>query len=68
MFSLLLKDLNFSLFFDEQHDAVQIYFSKFVPIVASETVHSTNSVFGLRRIYMLLPLVLLANNDCSPVS
>ena len=28
---------------------VQIYFSKFVPIVASETVDSTNSVFGCRK-------------------
>ena len=45
--------------FDEQQ------FSKFVPIVANDTVDSTNGVIGSRKKFrvMLLPLVLFANTD-----
>ena len=39
-------------------------FSKFVPIVASETVDSLGAEKKF-RIYTLLPLMLLANNDCA---
>ena len=41
---------------------------KIVPIVASETVYSTNIFIGCRKNpfrIMLLPLVLLANIDCA---
>ena len=42
--------------------------SKFVPIVANDTVDSINGVIGCRKTtfrVMLLPMVLLANNDCA---
>ena len=58
--------------FDEQHDAginwSSIIFSKLVPIVANDTVDSSNGVIGCQKTFriMLLPsLVLLANNDCA---
>ena len=45
-----------------------LIFSKFVPMVANDTDDSTNDVIGCRKKpfrIMLLPLVLLANNDCA---
>ena len=49
---------------------VKIAFSKFVPIVANDTVHSTNGVIGSQKHtqkttfkFMLLTLVLFANDD-----
>ena len=51
---------------------VKIVFSKFVPIVANDTVHSTNGVIGCQKKqqnttttfkFMLLTLVLFANDD-----
>ena len=50
---------------------VKIVFSKFVPIVANDTVHSTNGVIGCQKNnnttttfkFMLLTLALFANDD-----
>ena len=47
---------------------VKSVFSKFFPIVANDTVHSTNGVIGCQKTtttfkFMLLTLVLFANDD-----
>ena len=47
--------------FDEKHDAFLI-FSKFVPVVANDTV---DSLAAKTFRVILLPLILLAYNNCA---